>query len=94
MLHIGWKVYGIHVRALLAFLLQMYILSTDCVPIYQTKSSVMAVLGCNGLRCVTNIILSLSLNGFDSLAFRECFHSSDGDARSSAASCLCIPEID
>jgi hypothetical protein len=26
--------------------------------IYQTKSYVMVVLGCNGLRCVINIILS------------------------------------
>ncbi len=34
---------------------------TSCVPFYQTKSSVMTVLGCNGLRCVTKILLSLTL---------------------------------
>jgi hypothetical protein len=43
------------------------VLSTQCVCVcisssLSLKSSVMAVLGCNGLRCVINIILSLPLS--------------------------------
>ncbi len=35
---------------------------TSRVPIYQTKPSVMAVLGCNGSRCAVKLILSVCLS--------------------------------
>jgi hypothetical protein len=41
-----------------------FIIFKLCLP---AKSSVMAVLGCNGLRCVINIILSLPAKFYNSL---------------------------
>jgi hypothetical protein len=52
MLHLGKLGAGIRLRYV-----YMYV--------YTSKSSVMAVLGCNGLRCVINIILSVYTSQID-----------------------------